>query len=258
MEITVINPTITARWNEATRRSYADAARPGTRVTVVSLDWGTASIECYRDEALSTPGILSRVVEAEGAGADAVIIDCMADPGLYAARELVRIPVVGAAQASMHLAAMLGHRFSVLGTSELDIATYEDQVARYGLSSKLASVRAFNIPVLTLEEDAEATLAAVVDVATAAVRKDGAHVIVPGCTGLAGLAPRIQEGLAERGCEVPVLDPPPVALKLAETLVDLGQTHSQRSYPKPPSKEIRWPDGGAFGSAPGGEHVGDG
>jgi allantoin racemase len=258
MEITIINPTITDRWNETTRRSYADAAQPGTRVRVVSLDWGTASIECYRDEELATPGILSRVVEAAGAGADAVIIDCMADPGLYAARELVRIPVVGAAQATMHLAAMLGHRFSVLGTSELDIATYEDQVAGYGLSSRLASVRAFNIPVLALEEDVEATLKAVVDVAEAAVREDGAHVIVPGCTGLAGLAPRIQAALAERGCEVPVLDPPSVAVKLAESLVDLGQTHSERSYPSPPSKEIRWPVDASFGVARGGDHVGDG
>ena len=245
-EIHVINPTITARWNEGSRVTYAGAARPGTRVTVVSLDWGTASIETYRDEALVVPDILTKVVQAEQAGADAVIIDCMADPGLYAARELVRIPVVGPAQASMHLAAMLGHRFSVVTILDGDIPAVEDLAARYGLSSRLVSVRAFNIPVLALSDDIEVTVKAFLDLSERVVREDQAHVIVPGCTGLAGLAPRVQAGLAERGYEVPVLDPPSVALKVAESLVDLGLSHSKRTYPPPPEKEIRWPTEGAF------------
>ena len=248
MHIRVINPTITTRWAKDTRRTYADAARPGTHVSVVSLDWGTASIESYRDEALVVPDILAKVIEAEPAGADAVIIDCMADPGLYAARELVSIPVVGPAQATMHLAAMLGHRFSVLTVFEHDIPSVEDQVARYGLSTRLASARAFNIPVLALDEDTEATVQVLVNLSEQAVREDGAHVIIPGCTGLAGLAPRIQAGLAERGCEVPVLDPPSVAMKLAESLVDLGQSHSKQTYPYPPGKEIRWPSKAPFGA----------
>jgi allantoin racemase len=247
MEIHVINPTITQRWHDDTRRTYTEAARPGTVVRVITLDWGTASIESYRDEALVVPDILTHAVRAEGKGADAVIIDCMGDPGLYAARELVSIPVVGPAQASMHLAAMLGHRFSVLTVSEQDVPEVAERAARYGLSTKLASARPFGIPVLDIDDDVEATIGVLVDVGERAVYEDGAHVLIPGCTGLAGLAPRIQAGLAELGHEVPVLDPPQVALKLAESLVDLGQSHSRRTYPSPPVKEIRWPTAGAFG-----------
>jgi allantoin racemase len=241
MHIRVINPTITTSWEQDTLRTYQRAARPGTQVSVVTLDWGTASIECHRDEALVTPDILTKVVEAEQDGADAVIIDCMGDPGLYAARELVQIPVVGPAQASMHLAAMLGHRFSVLCLFEHDAAMTEDLVNRYGLSTRLASARAFNIPVLSLHDDVEATVQALIPVAQQAVLADGADIIVPGCTGLAGLAPRIQAGLRDLGCEVPVLDPPSVALKLAESLVDLGQAQSKRTWPYPPTKQLRWP-----------------
>jgi allantoin racemase len=244
MDIWIINPTITSRWNENAQKVYAAAARPGTRVKVVSLEYGTASIECARDEALAIPNILGRVVEAAEAGADAAIIDCMADPGLDAARELVRIPVIGAAQSSMHLASILGHRFSFLAIWEADIPAFEHQAARCGLSSRLASVRAFNIPVLALEDDPEATLRVLVNLAEKAVAEDGAHVLIPGCTGLVGLAPSIQAGLAERGCHVPVLDPPFVALKVAESLVELGLAHSERTYLPPPSKEIRWPAGG--------------
>jgi allantoin racemase len=252
MHIRIINPVITTSWEEDTRRTYTDAARPGTQASVVSLDWGTASIECYRDTALAVPDILAKVLQAEGEGVDAVIIDCMDDPGLYAARELVSIPVVGPAEASMHLAAMLGHRFSVLTTLGRDTSMVEDQVARYGLSAKLASVRALNIPVLSLNDDDEATLRVLIEVSEQAVREDDAHIIIPGCTGLAGTAPQIQAGLAERKCEVPVLDPPSVAMKLAESLVDMGQAHSKRTYPQPPAKEIRWPSEGAFNTQDGG------
>jgi len=248
MHIRVINPVITTRWEKDTHLAYADAARTGTDVSVVSLDWGTASIESYLDEALVVPDILAKVVEAERKGADAVIIDCMADPGLYAARELVSIPVVGPAQASMHLAAMLGHRFSVLTVFDHHIPAVEEQIARYGLSARLASVRAFDIPVLALDGDIEAAVQVLVNLSEQAVLGDGAHVIIPGCTGLAGLASRIQAGLAERGCEVPVLDPPSVAMKLAESLVDLGQAHSRRTYPHPPIKEMRWPSEIALGA----------
>jgi len=246
MHIRIINPVITTTWEESTRRTYTDATRPGTQVSVVSLDWGTASIECHRDDALAVPDILTKVLQAEREGVDAVIIDCMDDPGLYAARELVSIPVVGPAEASMHLAAILGHRFSVLTTLERDISMVEDLVARYNLSAKLASVHALNIPVLALSDDGEATLRILIEVSEQAVREDDAHIIIPGCTGLAGLASQIQAGLAERECEVPVLDPPSVVMKLAESLVDLGQAHSKRTYPQPPAKEIRWPSEGAF------------
>jgi allantoin racemase len=148
----------------------------------------------------------------------------------------------------MHLAAMLGHRFSMLTVSEQDVSAVEEQAARYGLSAKLASARPFDIPVLALDDDRDGTVAAVVEVAERTVREDGAHVVIPGCTGLAGLASRIQAGLAERNCEVPVLDPPWVALKLAESLVDLDLSHSRRTYPSPPDKEIRWPVAGSFGT----------
>jgi allantoin racemase len=246
MHIRVIHPIITTRWEKDTCSRYASAARADTTVSIASVDWGTASIESYRDDALAVPDILNQAVRAAREGVDALIIDCMMDPGLYAARELVTIPVVGPAQASMHLAAMLGHRFSVLTVFEQDAPFIEDQVARYGLATRLASVRAFNIPVLDLDKDVDALVAVLIDLAERAVRQDRAHVIIPGCTGLAGLAPRLQAGLAQRDCQVPVLDPPSVAVKLAESLVDLGQSHSKRTYPFPPAKEIRWPVAGLF------------
>ena len=76
--------------------------------------------------------------------------------------------------------------------------------------------------------------------------EDGADVIVPGCTSLAGMSGRIRDALAEQGLHVTVLDPPQVAVKLAEMLVSLGQSHSPLAFPAPKEIEIHWPVAAGF------------
>ena len=100
------------------------------------------------------------------------------------------------------------------------------------------SCLAIDLPVLELEEGREQFVDRAVDAAVAAIEEDGAHVIVLGCTGLAGLSQLVESALRERGFEVPVIDPASTALKIAETLVDLQLAHSKRTYPYPPEKQI--------------------
>ncbi|NIO68660.1 MAG: hypothetical protein GTN71_06340, partial [Anaerolineae bacterium] len=187
---------------------------------------------------LAVPDILAKVRAAEAEGMDAVIIDCMADPGLSPARELASIPIVGPAQTAMHLAAILAHRFSVLTVLERDIPLIDRLARLYGLESNLASVRPVNIPVLELDRDRERLVEALVEQSARAVAEDGAHIIFFGCTGMMGSAQQVEQALAERGYSVPVIDPSLAALKLAEGLVDMGLSHSKRTYPPPPPKEV--------------------
>jgi allantoin racemase len=151
---------------------------------------------------------------------------------------MVSIPVIGPCETSMHFASMLGHRFSVIGVLEVDIRSFHDQARRAGLESKLASVRALNIPVLELE-DRDRAVRALVEESIKALRQDGAHVIIFGCTGMAGMAEAVEEGLRQKGItDVSVIDPARLALKVAEALADMGLSHSKRTYPSPPDKEI--------------------
>ena len=62
MQIRIINPTVTKSWEEDSRLAYARAAGPGVEVSIVTLDWGTASIESARDHALVVPDILNKIV----------------------------------------------------------------------------------------------------------------------------------------------------------------------------------------------------
>ena len=195
-------------------------------------------MESAYDEALAAPDVVARVREAEEEGMNAVIINCFGDPGLDAAHELVSIPVIGPCETSMHVAAMLGHKFSVITVLERLIPELELHAQKYGVGWKFASARSVDLPVLDLEEGREQFVDLMVESAAEAIEEDGAHVIVLGCTGLAGLDAQVKSGLSKVGYEVPVIDPASIALKMAEALVDAKLTHSKRTYPQPPDKEI--------------------
>jgi allantoin racemase len=234
----VIVPVITKEFEQMTMDEFSAAARSDVELSVVSLDKGPASIESAYDEALAVPDVVAKIVQAEKDGMDAVISDCMGDPGIEEAREKVSIPVVGPAETSMHVAAMLGHKYAVITVLDRLIPGFHQRARRSGTLGRLASVRSVGIPVLELDDHAR-LLKALVRESVKAVREDGAHVIILGCTGMAGLAKDVEEGLKKEGIDdVPVIDPAILALKVAEALADMELSHSKRTYPAPPEKEI--------------------
>ena len=239
MKIRVINPTISKGLQERTLVTYLGYASPSTEISQVFLQQGPASIESDYDIAVAVPDSLGHVLRAEQEGMDAVVIDCMADPGLFAARELVSIPVVGPAQASMSLAATLADRFSVIGILERDRQMVHNLWRLYDLEGRGASVRVVDIPVLSLHDDEAELIEAMIAQAVQAISEDHAHAIVFGCTGMGGLADPIRQGLEQSGfAGIPVIDPTGVALKVAESLVALRLSHSKQTFPRPPTKRI--------------------
>jgi allantoin racemase len=210
----------------------------GVTVTQSRIGAGPASIESELDEAVAVPATLAEVQAAADSGAHAVVINCMGDPGLQAARELVSIPVLGPGQTSMHVASMLGYRFSILTVLERLVHLDEEKAARYGLAGRMASVRPVGIPVLDLERDEDRLIRALTEQGLRAVHDDGAHVLILGCTGMLGMATRLRAALTERGVRhVPVIDPIPATLQVAAALARSGLTHSKRTYPQPPDKD---------------------
>ena len=218
---------------------------PGVTIDAVEIDTGPASIECELDEGLSVPGTVAKIIEAERDGVDAVVIDCMGDPGLRPARECVSIPVVGPAETAMHVAAMLGHSFSIITVLSSMRAMIENQAKVSALSEKLASVRCVDIPVLELETDLDRVKRELTEQATIAVEQDGADAIIFGCTGMLGCAEAVRAGLLSKGHDVPVIDPVPVAVRFAVGLVESSLSHSKRTYQEPRAKPVvGYPDFG--------------
>jgi len=230
-------------WLDASLQEYANFVRQGTRVQIRAIESGPATIENLYSESITVPEMLRLARSAEQSGASAVIIDCMCDPSLDPAREAASIPVVGPSQSSAFLAASLAHRFSYLGTGSSSRHKYANQMEEYGISSKLASVRTTGLSVQEVETKPKALFEALMEAAEKAVIQDGAHILVLGCTGMIGVARQLQEALYAREIKVPVLNPPAVAVKMAEALSDLELAHSKMTYPRPPKKALTgYPD----------------
>jgi allantoin racemase len=236
VHIRVITPVIT----EGIRNlADIDAMRgPDLEFSHRLIETGPSSVEWDFDHALSVPGVAARAVEAEKDGVDALIIDCMGDPGLFVARELVSIPVIGPCEASMHMAAMMGHRFSVVTVLDTVRPMLENLAGIYGVGQKLESIRVIDVPVLELEARFEEVQGKLADEARRAVAADEADTIILGCTGFLGCAEAISESFAAEGLAVPVLDPIPAAVRLAEAFAKSGLSHSKHCFTKPRTKPI--------------------
>jgi Asp/Glu/hydantoin racemase len=98
-------------------------------------------IDSYRFwESLDTVSILDSVLDAEKRGFDAVALGNILDPGLREARSMVDIPVLGLGESSMLAACMMGSRFSLVGVNPYFGGRFEENVAKYGLKERLATL----------------------------------------------------------------------------------------------------------------------
>ncbi|MBD1147891.1 aspartate/glutamate racemase family protein [Pelagibacterales bacterium SAG-MED31] len=206
------------------------------KVSATGIDIGPNSIECEYEEAMSQPDTILKIVDAENEGCDAAVIDCMGDPGLKGARECVSIPVIGPCETAMHYASMLGHKFTVVTVLDRLIPQFENQALLYGVPSKLACVKAVDIPVLELEDDLNATVEQLKVKSIEAITDHNADVIIFGCTGLFGCAESLQYKLKKSGFDVPVIDPIPLAVNTAYVCAKLKLAQSKKCYPQPPEK----------------------
>lgn len=241
MKIRIIHPIISTEYIKDTEEEFCSVAREGTEVSISVIERGPASIESQYDVAAALPDILLHVERAEKEKMDAVIINCMADPGLDAARELASIPVIGLGEASLYLAAMLAHKFSVVSILDRDIPDLDRMFRKYDLLSKVASVRVINCPVLDLRSNEDVVAKAATEAALLAVKEDGAAAIAFGCGGLSGVVSHIANTLEAEGLHIPVINPATAGMKTAEKLVDMGLIYSKITYPYPPKKKVIFP-----------------
>jgi allantoin racemase len=238
VKIRVITPSTMREKVARSIEQYSAAARSDTQLSADVLDKGPESVDSVYDEAMAAADTVKKIEAAEQEGIQAVISNCMLDPGVLPAREKVFMPVLGPAESSMHVAAMLADRFSVVTILDALIPAFENHALKLGLFDQLASVRAVSMRGADLD-DQERLQKAIEELAAKAVEEDGAHIIVLGCTAMRGLAMDVEEGLRKRGITgVPVIDPALLSLKLAEAFVDMGLSHSKLTYPEPPQQEI--------------------
>lgn len=188
---------------------------------------------------------------------NAIVLLGGGEPGALESREIGRkygIPVTSCAFSQMHIASMLGNKFSVIDFAESHNMHYYNLVVQHRFTERCASIRNIGYyhprPGYTgepsLHEEAEKAVRGepseaverALREAVAAIEEDGAEVITCGCSSTFWLRPFIQKGLDEMGWEVPVLEGYSCAIVLAKLMVDLGVDASGLKFPSDRPK--RW------------------
>lgn len=229
-QVHIITPLI----SEGFRDDSALGALIGEECQLSSgfLDKGPASVESAVDKVLAAPGVIDAAVRAEKMGAQAIVIDCMLDPGLEAALEAVSIPVIGAGAAGLANAASHG-RFSIVTVLDRQAPLFRALALRHGLADQLTSVRGIGVPVLQLEADRDDAIAKTVEACRAAFSEDQAAAVVFGCTGMLGFAAPVAEILGVASDRI--IDPLPNAVRAALAAIPSGGS----GQPKPERKRVR-------------------
>ena len=222
MNTLIINPNSSTEMTEAIQKIADDFAGGEFDVTCMPTPGAPQFIENYEDQAKAAPGMIQLLKENEDKY-DAFIIACHCDPNLDMMKEISSKPVVGIGEASMKIASMLGHRFSVISASLHSIPNKEELIRKYHLQDLTASIIAPADESKGYDDEENVTQAA-----RAAIEEDLAEVIVLGCAGMAGLDKRLQKKLG-----VPVLDGVVCALIIATGLVRYNVSISKvRRYNK--------------------------
>ena len=109
MRILLANPNTSEGVTRRLHDAAVKVAAPGTALVPLTAPRGLPYI-ASRAEAQIGGTIVLEMLAEHHRGADGAVIAAFGDPGLFGARELFDIPVVGMSEAAMLTACMLGRQ----------------------------------------------------------------------------------------------------------------------------------------------------
>lgn len=206
--ILVINPNS----NPAVTRGFDEALAPlrspgGVEILCETLEEGPFGVQTQADvESVALP--LARLVAARQ-DADAFVIACYSDPGLFVCREATAKPVLGIAECGLLTAMARGQRIGVLAIARRSIPRHIRYMRQMGILERLAAERPLEMSVAETASG-EGTLARMIAIGTELRDLDQADVIVMGCAGMARHRRALEAALG-----IPVIDPVQAAVTMA-------------------------------------------
>lgn len=184
-------------------------------------------------------GYIEAGLRAAKAGCDAIVLNTFGDYGIEALKSAVRVPVVGAGEVGISVAALLGRPFSIvtiwprvtdfLYAKVLHASGFNShfaKVAFVGTTDELDVVgKSKDDYIARMQQGDQALFDRIVSTCRSMIDTQGATSILLGCTCMSPVAAKVAAAL-----DVPVVNPLITAAKHAEMLVRLGLTHSSAAF----------------------------
>jgi Asp/Glu/hydantoin racemase len=182
------------------------------------------------DEAQAfVPQFVEGFRQAESEGYDAVSPLGVLDIGIDAGRSAVSIPVVGALEASLHVAALLGRRAGLIVYSENLVATVERLAHHYRLATVVAGYGHVGTDLTELAASKARLHDAFVSAARALVDAHDADVIVSAGISLCPI--HLDRSALEADLGLPVVEPIGAPVQVAASLARMRMGHSRKRWP---------------------------
>lgn len=219
------DPALHGAYLDRLKAFVGDMVEPGTETHVAGLSPSAGTIHALTEFRCANQ-VIRNAIEAEKQGYDGFIIGHFQDAGLMEAKSVVDIPVVGLGESSLLHACTLGRRTGLVTIDPIFIPWHDDQVIRYGLTQRIAGVRAIKatLPDFMAAFEGGEAYTRMRDDFVAQVRPlvaEGADVILA-AGGMPMLLFGREHGFAVDGA--PVVNGIAVALKAAEMAVRLRAT----------------------------------
>ncbi len=181
---------------------------------------------------LVAPAFVDAFRRAEAEGYDAAVPLGTLDLAVDAARSCVDIPVIGPAEAMLHIACMLGQRFGVLVYSHTSLVLCRRIVRQYAMTDRIVGwkVSGFHLPDIIANRDA--CLKNFVQHARELVEANDAEVILP--MGITQCPVHINPDWLADQLGVPVVEGIGAPIRLAAMFADLKLRHSRKHWPRSP------------------------
>ncbi len=204
-------------------------------------------VMAYRAFDEISAGTVRRVrMFCEGDKYDAIVTSGGMDPGFTGARMVSKVPVAAALHSAVHLASLIGDRFSVIHLDDPTAIFVRRAVQSYGLSHKLASVRSMGhsspstMAVLRKTKKGERGktpegkkfIDDILIQCMAAIKEDRTDCLIFGTPAIQCLHDEVRERLDEAGYgEIQVICGLRAAVEMAKAMVYMKLMQAPRAYP---------------------------
>jgi len=218
MKIMVVMGEYPPEEGERRRQSVLRCASPGTEIGFDVIKATFFRRSSSQVNSLSAgPLVASVAVRAEASGFDAVVPFGTLDAGVELARNLVRIPVVGAGQSVLHLGAQLSNRLGVIAYEEKSIPFMRKQMHAWRVADSVVGIRSVEIPLPESTKSRDSMRKRFIEAGRDLIDKDDAEIIVPMGVTMVPVQFSSQEFQTELG--VPVMDALKTSIQTAEIMV---------------------------------------
>lgn len=214
------------------RENAVRAAAPrGQAITFVEIEGSVyrKGLTQYH-RSLVAPLVAEAALNAQRAGAGAVVPYGTLDLGIEESRHVVDIPVLGPGRTGTHIAATVASRIAVLCYDQPHVVMFRKLLPSWGITEGITSIRPVDIPITEMARDVDTLRRKFLEQARLAIETEGAEIILP--LGMTMVPVLMSAASLADELDVPVLDPIALTLQVASGLVTAGFTNSRVAYPR--------------------------